>query len=125
MNGYKNFLVNGTDSDREENCESDFEELSKIALEAPIASEATQSAVKKGLCKHKNPIACPECGKLMKNERGAKKSGCIVEEPKKYFYALFKNIISFGVYLESYEGDVFELNQNFLISKNITTLIQF
>ncbi|RNA35312.1 G-coupled receptor -like protein [Brachionus plicatilis] len=85
------FLVNGTDSDDEENCESDFEEvteaicklnlnptkkklekLSKIASEAPIASQATQSAVKKALCKHKNPIACPECGKLMKNERGAK-----------------------------------------------------
>ncbi|RNA02916.1 hypothetical protein BpHYR1_022958 [Brachionus plicatilis] len=43
--------------------------FSKIASEAPIASEATQSAVKKVLSKHKNPIACPECGKLMKNER--------------------------------------------------------
>ncbi|RNA16990.1 hypothetical protein BpHYR1_022457 [Brachionus plicatilis] len=49
-----------------------LEKLSKIASEAPIASEATQSAVKKGLCKHKNPIAFPECGKLMKNERGVK-----------------------------------------------------
>ncbi|RNA03421.1 hypothetical protein BpHYR1_054508, partial [Brachionus plicatilis] len=30
---------------------------------------------------------------------------CIVEEAKnRFFYALFKNIISFGVYLESYEG---------------------
>ncbi|RNA08018.1 hypothetical protein BpHYR1_027293 [Brachionus plicatilis] len=38
-------------------------------------------------------------------EKG-KKSGCIVEEPKnRYFYALFKNIISFGVYLESYEDE--------------------
>ncbi|RNA36924.1 hypothetical protein BpHYR1_037020 [Brachionus plicatilis] len=41
-----------------------------FASEAPIASEATQSAVKKVLSKHKNPIACSECGKLMKNERG-------------------------------------------------------
>ncbi|RNA33273.1 hypothetical protein BpHYR1_014935 [Brachionus plicatilis] len=55
------FLANCTDSDHEENCESVFEEV-----EAPIASEATQSAVKKVLSKHKNPIACPECGKLMK-----------------------------------------------------------
>ncbi|RNA43306.1 hypothetical protein BpHYR1_009595 [Brachionus plicatilis] len=47
-------------------------QFSKIASEAPIASEATQSAVKKVLSKHKNPIACPECGKLMKNERGVK-----------------------------------------------------
>ncbi|RNA18332.1 hypothetical protein BpHYR1_028544 [Brachionus plicatilis] len=44
------FLANGTDSDHEENCESVFEEF----------------AVKKVLSKHKNPIACPECGKLMK-----------------------------------------------------------
>ncbi|RNA32649.1 hypothetical protein BpHYR1_035333 [Brachionus plicatilis] len=44
--------------------------FSKIASEALIASEATQSAVKKVLSKHKNPIACPECRKLMKNERG-------------------------------------------------------
>ncbi|RNA19443.1 hypothetical protein BpHYR1_033286 [Brachionus plicatilis] len=43
--------------------------FSKIGSEAPIASEATQSAVKKVLSKHKNPTACPECGKLMKNER--------------------------------------------------------
>ncbi|RNA21027.1 germinal-center associated nuclear -like isoform X1 [Brachionus plicatilis] len=49
-----------------------LEKFSKIASEAPIASEATQSAVKKVLSKHKNPIACPECGKLMKNERGVK-----------------------------------------------------
>ncbi|CAF1013923.1 unnamed protein product [Brachionus calyciflorus] len=85
------FLANGTDSDNEENCESDFEEISsavcklslnptkkklekfsKIASEAPIASDATQSAVKTVLSKHSNPIACPECGKLMKNERGVK-----------------------------------------------------
>ncbi|RNA08646.1 hypothetical protein BpHYR1_024355 [Brachionus plicatilis] len=49
--------------------ENDF---SKIASEAPIASKATQSAVKKVLSKHKNPIACSECEKLMKNERGVK-----------------------------------------------------
>ncbi|RNA28830.1 hypothetical protein BpHYR1_039080 [Brachionus plicatilis] len=69
------FLANGIDSDHEENCESDFEEVGvaicKLCLnptkekfsenfsvsEAPIASEATQSAVKKVLSKHKNPIA--------------------------------------------------------------------
>ncbi|RNA19077.1 hypothetical protein BpHYR1_024080 [Brachionus plicatilis] len=84
------FLANGTNSDHEENCESDFEEVglaisklslnptkkkfpdtifekfSKIASEASIASETTQSAVKKVLSKHKNPITCPECEKLMK-----------------------------------------------------------
>ncbi|RNA15653.1 hypothetical protein BpHYR1_042431 [Brachionus plicatilis] len=78
------FLANGIDSDHEENCESDFEEVGvaicKLCLnpkkkkfsevfsvsEAPIAPKATQSAVKKVLSKHKNPIACPECGKLMK-----------------------------------------------------------
>ncbi|RNA10717.1 hypothetical protein BpHYR1_012701 [Brachionus plicatilis] len=51
------------------NCESDFEEVSAaiFKLKSPIASEATQSAVKKVLSKHKNPIACPECEKLMKN----------------------------------------------------------
>ncbi|RNA38012.1 hypothetical protein BpHYR1_002526 [Brachionus plicatilis] len=32
--------------------------FSKIASEARIASEATQSAIKKVLSKHKNPIAC-------------------------------------------------------------------
>ncbi|RNA17859.1 hypothetical protein BpHYR1_047982 [Brachionus plicatilis] len=46
--------------------------FSKIASEAPIASEEKQSAAKKFRSKHKNPIACPECGKLMKNERGVK-----------------------------------------------------
>ncbi|RNA37404.1 beta-1-3-galactosyl-O-glycosyl-glyco beta-1-6-N-acetylglucosaminyltransferase-like [Brachionus plicatilis] len=90
------FLANGTDSDHEENCESVFEEVgvaicklslnptkkkfsdaifekfSKIALEAPIAYEATQSSVKKVLSKHKNPIACPECGKLMKKRAWCK-----------------------------------------------------
>ncbi|RNA29999.1 hypothetical protein BpHYR1_051480 [Brachionus plicatilis] len=35
-------------------------------------NKKTQSAVKKVLSKHKNPIACSECGKLMKNERGVK-----------------------------------------------------
>ncbi|RNA32846.1 hypothetical protein BpHYR1_042742 [Brachionus plicatilis] len=54
--------------------DSDHEEFSKIASEAPIASEVTQSAVKKVLSKHKNPIACPESGKLMKNERGVKQN---------------------------------------------------
>ncbi|RNA10653.1 hypothetical protein BpHYR1_012598 [Brachionus plicatilis] len=53
------FDLNGTDSDHEENCESDFEEFSKIASEAPVASEETQSAVKKVLSKPKNLIACP------------------------------------------------------------------
>ncbi|RNA16449.1 hypothetical protein BpHYR1_017867 [Brachionus plicatilis] len=69
------FLANGTDSDHEENCESDFGEVSAAIckLKAPIASEPTQSNVKKVLSKHKNPIACPECGKLMKNERGVKR----------------------------------------------------
>ncbi|RNA12693.1 hypothetical protein BpHYR1_018953 [Brachionus plicatilis] len=43
--------------------------FSKIPSEAPMASEATHSAVLKVLGKHKNPIACPECEQLMKNER--------------------------------------------------------
>ncbi|RNA30908.1 hypothetical protein BpHYR1_017139 [Brachionus plicatilis] len=42
---------------------------------------------------------------MEKKWKKEKKLGCIVEEPKnRYFYALFKNIISFGVYLESNEG---------------------
>ena len=44
----------------------------KIASEPQTASEETQFVVKKALSKHTNPIACPECGKLIKNERGVK-----------------------------------------------------
>ncbi|RNA35050.1 transcription initiation factor TFIID subunit 3 [Brachionus plicatilis] len=46
--------------------------FSKIASEAIGVSEAIQSAVKKFLANKKNPIACPECEKLMKNERSNK-----------------------------------------------------
>ncbi|RNA44105.1 hypothetical protein BpHYR1_001015 [Brachionus plicatilis] len=66
------FLANGTDSDHEENCESDFEvvgvAICKLSLNPTKKkfSDAIYLAVKKVLSKHKNPIACPECGKLMK-----------------------------------------------------------
>ncbi|RNA16103.1 hypothetical protein BpHYR1_020065 [Brachionus plicatilis] len=72
------FLTNGTDSDHEENFELDFEEVGvaicKLSLNPTKKkiSDAIYLAVKIVLGRHKNPIACQECGKLMKNELGAK-----------------------------------------------------
>ncbi|RNA03883.1 isoform C [Brachionus plicatilis] len=66
------FLANGTDSDHEENCESDFEEVGvaicKLSLNPSKKKFLFYLAVKKVLSKHKNPIACTECGKLMKHD---------------------------------------------------------
>ena len=35
----------------------------------PTVSEHTELAVSRALSKHENPVPCPDCGKLMKNER--------------------------------------------------------
>ena len=44
----------------------------QLASEIPVVTEETQFIVKKALSKHENPVPCPDCGKLMKNERGLK-----------------------------------------------------
>ncbi|RNA41798.1 hypothetical protein BpHYR1_025160 [Brachionus plicatilis] len=49
-----------------------LEKYLKIVSEVPTASEETLFGVKRALSKHTNPLACPECGRLMKNERGVK-----------------------------------------------------
>ena len=42
------------------------------ALSQPNVSDETNFEVKKALSKHAQPIPCPICKELMKNERGVK-----------------------------------------------------
>ncbi|RNA28336.1 hypothetical protein BpHYR1_047652 [Brachionus plicatilis] len=138
------FLANGTDSDHEENFESDFEEVgvancklslnpvkkkeksSKIASEAPIASEATQSAPKKVLIKHKNPIACPECGKLMKNERVYSDTATeILEESEEYIELTNVIIACAYVFVEKKNIETYIEALEFVRNKNYNIFIEF
>ncbi|CAF0971717.1 unnamed protein product, partial [Brachionus calyciflorus] len=42
----------------------------KDSIINPSDSEETQFVVNSVLCKHGNPVACPICKKLMRNDKG-------------------------------------------------------
>ncbi|CAF0895277.1 unnamed protein product [Brachionus calyciflorus] len=52
--------------------DEDLEALSERSLEKPVTSTEAKLQVKKALSKHENPVRCPICNDLMKNERGVK-----------------------------------------------------
>lgn len=54
------------------NIKEKLNEYRKLALEPHVASDEAKEQVAAALSKHTNPVSCPICKALMKNERGVK-----------------------------------------------------
>jgi hypothetical protein len=54
------------------------EQYAKEAAENPKASEETTHIINKALSKFPNPVPCPTCGRMFKNERGVKMHSAIM-----------------------------------------------
>ncbi|CAF0816140.1 unnamed protein product [Brachionus calyciflorus] len=49
---------------------SKLAKFTQMTSEVVAVSEVIQLVVKKALSKHENPVPCPVCGRMMKNQRG-------------------------------------------------------